>query len=325
MAQIEAFTVPQRALSDLNFMDIYVRLDADTTAHYRSGRGSVIDLPDADVPLEYADAVAFLADHLQEHFQTVEASIEFGGMRMRATRLENARGEIWAALRRLPDFPLPIEKLGFIPQLHPVLHELGRRGGLILVCGASGQGKTSTITSLLTRYLETYGGVGFTIEDPVEYDIEGRHGKNGYCYQTEVKQEGDWGGMLKRALRWHPHYIAVGEIRTPECADQVLRAATSGHTVLATMHAGSIEEALEGLLQLAEHNLGGRAPLLLAAGLTSVIYQAFSQSGLFAQFMITEPNPGAPSRALIRERRIGQVRNIADQQMARLIQNGSVF
>ena len=326
MAQPAQFQPHQSRLGDLNFMDIYVRLDADARAHYRSGRGSMIDLPDADVPLEYTSAVAELTDYLRDNFDKVESGIDFDGMRLRATRLESARGEVWAALRRLPDHPLHLEKLGLIPQLPPVLQELGRRSGLILVCGASGQGKTSTISSILLRYLETYGGIGFTLEDPVEYDLEGRHGKNGYCYQTEIKQEGDWGTMLKRALRWHPHYIAVGEIRTPDCANQVLRAATSGHTVLATMHAGSMEEALEGLLQLAEQDLGARAPMLLAAGLTGVFYQTFTPSGLFAQFMLTEAdNPGSPIRALIRDRRIGQTRTIADQQMARLIQNGHVF
>ncbi|MDR3425151.1 MAG: ATPase, T2SS/T4P/T4SS family [Alphaproteobacteria bacterium] len=325
---IQTAIVPSRQsrLSELNFMDIYVRLDADAVAHYRAGRGGVIDLPDADLPPEYSADAEALVDHLREHFDGVEAAVDFGGMRMRATRLESARGDVWAALRRLPDRPLPLEKLGLIPQLPQVLEDLGRRSGLILVCGASGQGKTSTVSSLLSRYLEIYGGIGFTLEDPVEYDLEGRCGKNGYCYQTEIKQESDWGAMLKRALRWHPHYIAVGEIRTRDCANQALRAATSGHTVLATMHAGSMEEALEGLLQLAEQDLGGRAALLLAAGLTGVLYQAFSQSGLFAQFMLTEcDNPGSAVRAMIRDKRIGMTRTIADQQMARLIQNGRVF
>ena len=85
--------------------------------------------------------------------------------------------------------------------------------------------------------------------------------------------------------------------------------------------------ALEGLLQLAEQDdTGARATLLLAAGLTCVLYQSFLPSGLFAQFMMTEAdNPGSAVRTLIRERRIGQTRTLADQQMARLLQNGRIF
>jgi twitching motility protein PilT len=313
-------------LSELNFMDIYVRLDAEDVPHYRAGRGSATDLPDSNLPDEFLADAVLLAKYLRDHFKGVEEGINYGGMRLRATRLETARGEIWAALRRLPDKPIQLEKLGVIPQLLSVLQDTGRRAGLLLVCGASGQGKTSTISSLLLHYLKTYGGVGFTLEDPVEYDMEGRCGPQGYCYQTEIHAEPEWGAMLKRALRWHPRYISVGEIRTPDAANQVLRAATSGHTVLATMHAGSLEEALEGLLQLAEQEIGPRAPLLLAAGLIGVLYQAFSASGLFTQFMFTEPdNPGSPIRAMIRDRRIGQTRTIADQQMAKLIQTGFIF
>lgn len=316
----------QRPLNELNFMDIYVRLDADAVAHYRSGHGDVIDSPDADLPEKFSADVSELADYLRDHFKGIESALNYGGMRLRATRLETAKGEIWAALRRLPNHPPLLEKLGFMYQLPPILEDLGRRSGLFLVCGASGQGKTTTISSLLMRYLETYGGIGFTLEDPVEYDMEGRCGSNGYCYQTEIHQESEWSEMLKRALRWHPRYINVGEIRTPDCANQVLRAATSGHTVMATMHAGSMEEALEGLLQLAEQEIGERASLLLAAGLTGVLHQGFASSGLFAHFMITEAdNPGSPIRAMIRDKRIGMTRTIADQQMARLTQNGRIF
>jgi twitching motility protein PilT len=174
--------------------------------------------------------------------------------------------------------------------------------------------------------MENYGGVAFTIEDPVEYRLEGRRGQAGYCYQSEIQEEHEWGQMLKRSLRWHPRYIFVGEIRTPDAANQLLRAATSGHNVIATMHAGSMEEALEGLLQLAEIDLGPRAPLLLAAGLTAVIHQNLTPLGINASFMMTEQdNPGSPIRALIRDRRIGQTRTFADQQKAQLNKTGKLF
>ncbi|MDE2029618.1 MAG: Flp pilus assembly complex ATPase component TadA [Alphaproteobacteria bacterium] len=326
MTNIMPFGSRQRALNELDFMDIYVRLDADARAHYRAGRGGDIELPDADLPLDFTDDAAHLAAHLRQHFTGVEMGLHYDGMRLRAARLETANGEVWAALRRLPEHPFELEGLGFIEQLPPLLQGLGQRSGLILICGASGQGKTTTATSLLARWLDIHGGIGFTLEDPVEYDMEGRWGRNGYCYQAEIKAEREWGEMLKRALRWHPRYILVGEIRTPDAANQLLRAATSGHTVLATMHAGSMEEALEGLLQLAEQDLGGRAATLLAAGLVGVVHQSFLPDGLHAQFMVTEAdNPGSPIRAMIRDRRIGMTRTIADQQMARLVQGGKLF
>lgn len=319
--------IQQRALHELNFMDLYVCLNGPGTAHYREGviNGLMSEI-DSDVPEAFQNDVEELSAYLRNNFKTVEKGFNFGGMRLRASKLETANGEIWAAMRRVATLPPKLDKLGFVPQLIPALREIGKRPGLILLCGATGQGKTTTASALLLDYLENYGGVAFTIEDPVEYDLEGRRGTAGYCYQSEVQNESEWGTMLKRSLRWHPRYIIVGEVRTPDAANQLLRAATSGHTVITTMHAGSMEEGLEGLLQLAEQDIGARAPLLLAAGLTAVIHQSFGATGIHANFMMTEQNnPGSPIRALIRDKRIGQSRTFADQQMAILMRDGRVF
>lgn len=317
-----------RPLNELDFMDIYVRLDAPGIAHYREGLGlGPPSQADLEIPDEYQHDVEDLTDYLRENFTGVEKGFSYKGMRLRASKLETASGQIWAALRRIPDLPPKLDKLGFPAKLVPLLQEFGLRAGLILICGSTGQGKTTTASSLVLEYLKNYGGVAFSIEDPVEYLLEGRRGQIGYCYQSEVHEEKEWSLLLKRSLRWHPRYIFVGEIRTPDAANQLLRAATSGHTVIATMHAGSMEEALEGLLQLAEQELGARAPLLLAAGLITVIYQSFGVTpGLNVNFVATEPdNPGSPVRTLIREKRIGQVRTFSDQQMALLTQTGKIF
>jgi Tfp pilus assembly pilus retraction ATPase PilT len=316
----------QRRLHELDFMDIYVCLDGDGKAHFRPRVLDESGSLDVDVPPQFHEDVERLTALLRREFTGVEKGLTYDGVRLRAAKLETAGGKIWAAMRRINDRPPTLDKLGFIPQLAAFLRTLGKRDGLTLICGATGNGKTTTSSSLLLDFLNNYGGVAFTIEDPVEYCMEGRQGKAGYCYQSEVREESEWGMMLKRALRWHPRYIFVGEIRTPDAANQLLRAATSGHNVLATMHAGSMEEALEGLLQLAEVELGERAPMLLAAGLAAIVHQNLTTVGISASFMVTEPdNSGSPIRALIRERRIGQTRSIADQQMALLTRTGKVF
>jgi twitching motility protein PilT len=316
----------QLPLTDLPFMDIYVCLEGNGRSHFRPLSLKEHGPLDIDVPEPFLDDVENLAAMLRKDFEGVEKGVTYEGIRLRASKLVTASGEIWAAMRRVNDLPPELDNLGFIPQLLPVLREIGNREGLILLCGSTGQGKTTTVSSLLLEYLHRYGGVAFSIEDPVEYDLEGRQGRFGYCFQSEIQSDHEWGLMLKRALRWHPKYIFVGEIRTPDAANQLLRAATSGHTVLATMHAGSMEEALEGLLQLAEADLGERAPLLLAAGLTAVVHQTRTELGINAHFMMTEAdNPGSPIRALIRDKRIGQTRSFADQQLALLMRNGKIF
>ena len=313
-------------LSDLNFVDLYVCLEGDAHAHYHQQKSKDNDGNDVEVPPEYYEAITNLASYLRTKFVEDEMGLTFEGVRMRCAKVRTAGGLLWASLRKINSIPPALDKLGFIPQLVPHLRNLGKRTGLILLCGATGQGKTTTACSLLADYLNNLGGVAFTIEDPVEYDLEGRHNQNGFCYQTEVKEDHEWALMLKRSLRWHPRYIFVGELRTPEAANQLLRAATSGHLVITTMHAGSVEEALEGLLQLSEQAVGERAMTLLATSLTAIINQAVMPQGLAAQFFITEPmNPASPFRNCIREKRIGQTRTFMDQQQALLLQGGRLW
>jgi len=312
-------------LSNLNFVDLYVCLEGEAQPHYHAPKSKQNDGNDIEVPVEFLETVANLASYLREKFTDDEMGLTFEGVRMRCAKVRTAGGLLWAALRKINSVPPALEKLGFIPQLVPHLRALGKRTGLILLCGSTGQGKTTTSCSLLADFLNNLGGVAFTIEDPVEYDLEGRHSENGFCYQTEVKEDDEWARMLKRSLRWHPRYIFVGELRTPEAANQLLRAATSGHLVITTMHAGTVEESLEGLLQLAEQAVGDRAMTLLASSLTAVIHQTVMPQGLQAQFFITEPhNPASPFRNSIREKRIGQTRTFMDQQQALLMQTGKL-
>lgn len=315
-----------RKLSEFDFVDLYVCLEGDAEPHYQKQVNGGNPDGNIDVPPDFREAVENLTSHLRVKFTTEEMGLTFEGVRMRAAKVRTAGGLLWAALRKVNAIPPTLEKLGVLPALVPHLRNLGKRSGLILLSGATGQGKTTTSCSLLREYLGTHGGVAFTIEDPVEYDLEGRHNKSGYCYQAEVYEDEEWAEKLKRALRWHPRYIFVGEIRTPDAANQLLRAATTGHLVITTMHAGTIEEALEGLLQLAHQAIGEQATLLLAAGITAVFNQHLTAHGLNMQFYITEPlNPASPFRACIREKRIGQTRTFIDQQTSLLMQGGKLF
>jgi twitching motility protein PilT len=272
-----------------------------------------------DLPAEYDEDVAQLRRELEEALGDAdEIGLTYDGMRLRASKIRTTRNETWAALRRIAEHPPALEQLGFNKPVAEALLGLGKREGLILICGGTGKGKTTTAASLLYHYLTNYGGVALTIEDPVEYLLDGRHGEAGLCYQIEIKQEEDWAEYLKRGLRWHPRYIMVGELRTPEAANQLLRAANSGHLVITTMHSGSLEEGLEGLLHLGEQAIGEHAPILLASGLTAVLYQNFLSHSIETKLYVTEShNLGDPVRALIRERHIGQATTFVDQQMAR--------
>jgi twitching motility protein PilT len=318
--------MPSPLLNELEFVDLYVCLEGDAAPHYHKDACAALETAEIDIPDVYLEPVDRLTAYLREKFTDIEMGLTFENVRMRAAKIKTASGLVWAVMRKINAVPPPVEKLGFLPALVPHLKNIGKRDGLVVLCGATGQGKTTTCCSLLADYLNNLGGVAFSIEDPVEFDLEGRHGKSGYCYQSEISNDDEWAEMLKRSLRWHPRYIYVGEIRTPDAANQLLRAATSGHLVMTTIHSGTIEEALEGILQLAEQAVGDRATSLLATGLTAIFHQTLTPLGLKANFFITEPHGSSSAfRACIRDKRIASARTFVDQQAALLMQSGKIF
>lgn len=307
------------SLDQLPFIDLYVRLDQPDQAYYRSkerGKGTSSQL----VPKDYQLAIDRFMTAVKNALGAAhDGSIDFEGVRCRLSRQEMSDSTNWVCARRINTVIPQLDKLGFAPHIYSHLHGLGIRDGLILVSGATGQGKTTTAVALLADFLRSYGGTAITIEDPVEYMLKGRHGEGGQCFQVEVRQEEDWGVCLKRALRWAPRYIYVGEIRTPKAAEQLLRAAATGHLVITTVHAGAPEEALMGLIYLAEQAMGPGVQNMLATGLTALIYQTMRETGPFLRYIFTEADsPGDPLRSLVRENKIGMISTYIDRTAARL-------
>lgn len=310
-------------LKDLDFMDLYIRLDADGIARYKpesreKGYGN------HQVPAEFMPQVALLTSEFKRGFQGIEGSFEFGSFRFRCSVNNMENGETWAVLRKINDRIRSLQELNVASHIIQNLRPVGKRDGLILVSGATGAGKTTTMYGLLLDYLQRFGGTAITIEDPVEYRLDGAVGDSGYAYQVQVKTDDDWAVEIKRSLRWTPRYILVGEVRTPQAAEQVLRAATTGHLVLTSVHAGSIEESLYGILHLAEQGMGsGGARHIMAAGITACLHQSLSASGPFIRYIFSEEyNNGDPLRALIRDNKIGQINTFIDKQSARTAHAG---
>ncbi len=311
-------------LSKFDFMDLYVRLDGASTPRYRAPRLDKHNVWTQLLPELYHADADHLIMHLRQDAHRPDAAFDYDGMHFRISQQKMASGEEWVCLRKVNPVVPRLVDLGYVPHIANYLLNLGRRDGLVLLSGATGHGKTTTCFSLLQEYLERYGGVGMTVEDPVEYELEGERGAHGYCYQIQVSDEEDWAPPLKRCLRWTPRYLLVGEIRSPEAAEQILRAATTGHLVLTTIHAGSIEESLLGLLHLAYRAVGESARIMLAQALTAGIHQTLNPTGPFIRYIFTEENNnGDPVRALIREDRVGMINTYIDRQIARmqLLQN----
>lgn len=303
----------QKKLKELVFVDLYVSIDT-AEARFRKDRTSIVNTLSI-VPDDYMDDLNMLRRTLALSVLQ-DFSITHDDVRYRIARLVDVNGTWFVLSRGVTSVP-KIESLGIDPAVVSQLQQLGRSSGLILIAGATGAGKTTTSSALLQDYLVRYGDVAVTIEDPPELPLSGDYGENrkGHCFQINVEED-DWETALKAALRYRPRYIFVGEMRVPGAAFQVLRAAVSGHLVIATMHAGSVEQAVEGLVTMAAERAGGIANILVADGLAAVLHQKLilqlQVSSLFAGTSL-----GDPVRNLIREKKFGALTTFIEQQAAK--------
>ena len=308
-------------LRDMPFMDLYVRIDPEGRgiARFRTPGRDYSNNWSRVLPDHHRGEARIIAEKLAQNLDNPDASFEYDGMRFRQSYQKLANGQDWVTLRRINARVPTLEELSVSAHIGTQLRRLGKRDGLILISGPTGHGKTTMSFSLLADYLERFGGVGITVEDPVEYALDGPVGEYGYCYQVQVNDEEDWATPLKRALRWTPRYLLVGEVRTPRAAEQILRAATTGHLVITTIHAGSVEESFMGLLHLADQCVGGAAAHMLSQGLTAAWHQTLGPAGPYLRYVFTEENNnGDPVRSLIRENKIGMINSYIDKQIARM-------
>ncbi len=304
-------------IRNLEFVDLYVPLHADGIARYNVKNprlGEPGNVPIGDIhKADLAKMRVKIAEIEKDDFSVVH-----DGVRYRGSKARLASGENWVCLRRISDEVPTLEQLNIDSQLVSTIRDMGHRHGLIIVCGGTGQGKSTTANAILADYLNRLGNVAMTIEDPVEFDLAGERGNGGYCFQVEVDGDDDWADSLKRALRWHPRFLLVGEIRTGAAAAQVLRAATSGHLVITTFHAGSVEKGLQSIIQVAESEIGARAQELVADGLTAAFHQTLTRSGPELSYVFTEASGSDPARQYIRTGKLHMLNSYIEQQAIRM-------
>jgi general secretion pathway protein E len=157
---------------------------------------------------------------------------------------------------------LDFDSLGFDESTLPqFLHVLERPHGILLVTGPTGSGKTTTLYTALSK-INTPGRKIITVEDPVEYQIEGIN-------QMQVKpQIGlDFAGALRSIVRQDPDVIMIGEMRDLETCRIAIQSALTGHLVLSTLHTNSAAGGLTRLLDM------GVEDYLIASTVNAILAQ----------------------------------------------------
>lgn len=197
----------------------------------------------------------------------IKAVLQDTPLDLRVSCLPTSNGE--KIVIRILDYSMSLaglETLGFSDANYKkVLQMLGVPNGIILVTGATGSGKSTTVYSMLQRLNKEDTNI-ITVEDPIEMGIEGVN-------QTQVNSEIGltFATALRSILRQDPNVIMIGEIRDNETAKIAIRASITGHIVLSTIHTNNSLNTIERLLDMEVERY------LLASALEGIISQKLAR------------------------------------------------
>jgi twitching motility protein PilU len=259
-----------RLMAEKNASDVY--LSANTPILIKI-HGQIMQLSDQVLtPTQTRQLLAELLtpQQMEELDDTGELNVGIGITRVGSFRLSafKQRGTIAAVFRCIPHEIPALESLGLPAMLSQLVVE---KRGLILMVGATGTGKSTTLASMLEWRNQQVTGHILTIEDPIEFLFTN---KKSIVNQREVGRDThSLQTALKNALRQAPDCIMIGEIRDRETMTSAISYALSGHLVVATLHANNSYHALGRILSF--YSPEARPSLLsdLASGLRAVISQ----------------------------------------------------
>lgn len=178
------------------------------------------------------------------------------------------RGSVGMVLRLIPPEVPPFDRL-HLPQA--VLDLTTHRRGLILVTGATGSGKSTTLAAMIEHINTQHACHILTVEDPIEYVL---HDKRSVLSQRELGSDTlSFSRALRAALRQDPDVILVGELRDHETAELAMTAAGTGHLVLSTLPTDDPTEAVGRIVAMFPAHQQPQARLTLARVLRGVISQ----------------------------------------------------
>ncbi|MFO0548263.1 MAG: type IV pilus twitching motility protein PilT [Polyangiaceae bacterium] len=214
------------------------------------------------------------------------------------------RGSVAGVFRRIPHKVLSFEELG----LPPVVSEIAKKPrGLVLVTGATGSGKSTTLASIIDKINTDQRVHILTIEDPIEFVHD--H-KLAVVNQREVGADTHgFKEALKHALRQDPDVVLIGEMRDQETVSAALTIAETGHLVFGTLHTNSAISSITRVIDVFPPHQQQQIRVQLSMGLIAVLSQQLlaraTGSGRVLAMEIMVPN--AAIRNLVREDKLHQV------------------
>lgn len=254
-----------------------------------------------------------------------DVSLEFLGRHFRIYEMEGKRSkqmvcrQTFSKERKLDNTGINNEVIKYL------MHEDLNKGGLILICGSNGSGKSTTCAAVLKERLYKYGGYCITVEDPVEIPLEGQHG-DGRCVQIEINPDEGFAPKIREIMRAYPTgqnlMMLIGEIRDSDTASQALRSAIDGRLVISTIHADNIKSAMKRLIVLASEKLTEEgAKDLLSNSFRISIHQSLSTGELKSEFLLGNKE----IRNLTKRGDIDKINSEMERQKMCIDQNKDLF
>jgi twitching motility protein PilT len=214
-------------------------------------------------------AFSMMSNRQKQRFKEVsEVDIGYGvsGVGRFRANIFQQRGTVSIVLRVIPDSTRTTSSLGLPPVVDRISDE---QRGLILVTGATGSGKSTTLAAMIDRINATRSGHIVTIEDPIEFL---HRDKRSFVTQREVDVDTrSFAEALRGALRQDPDVILVGEMRDLETIETALTAAETGHLVLSTLHTLDATETITRVVSSFPSHQQKSVRLQLAGILRAVI------------------------------------------------------
>jgi twitching motility protein PilU len=223
------------------------------------------------------------------------------------------RGTISAVFRFVPANIPPLGELGLPPVLLDLIME---KRGLLLIVGATGSGKSTTIASMLDHRNEARAGHILTLEDPIEYLFKN---KKSIVNQREIGSDAvSFEVALKNSMRQAPDCILIGEIRDKDTMAAALAYAQSGHLVLATLHANNSYNALNRIISF--YPIENRPALLqdLSSAVKAIVSQRLvrAKAGGQRQAAVEIMVNTRYVADLIEKGEIGQIKEAMDKSLS---------
>ncbi|HEV8631086.1 MAG TPA: PilT/PilU family type 4a pilus ATPase [Thermoanaerobaculia bacterium] len=253
------------------------------------------------------------------------------GWRFRVN-LHRQRGALAAALRALPRRTPTLEELNLPGSLAELV---APTRGLVLVCGATGAGKSSTLAALVGHLNRSRAAHVITIEDPLEYEHASQR-----CLVEQVEVGTDapsFAAALRAALRQDPDVILVGEMRDLETVATALTAAETGHLVLATLHTNDVVQAVHRIVDVFPGDQQAQIRQQLALALHAIVCQQLvprcDRAGrvpalevLTATYAVRNHIRGEQTQRLYNEVTLGKRHGMVslEESLARLVKAGVV-